>query len=166
MAPHAGRGTADDITALPYRSGVGIMLFNRDGGVFVGQRSDAPGAWQMPQGGIDDGESPRDAALRELEEETGTAKADILAESRDWYAYDLPPELRAHMWGGRFRGQRQKWFAMRFTGRDADINIATKHPEFDEWKWVPVDRLPGLIVGFKRPLYRDLVAEFGHFAAA
>ena len=151
---------------LPYRPGVGVMLFNRAGRVFVGRRLDMPSAaWQMPQGGIDEGETPRAAALRELAEEIGTAKAEFLAESRDWYAYDLPPELRPRLWGGRYRGQRQKWFALRFTGVDADVDLATKHPEFIAWQWAAPESLPGLIVPFKRRLYRDLLAEFGHLAA-
>lgn len=142
-----------------YRPCVGLMLF-RGGLVFVGQRTDASGAWQMPQGGIDDGETPPQAALRELHEEVGTDNAEIVAESRDWHYYDLPPELARKMWGGRFLGQRQKWFALRFLGADADINIATAHPEFSAWKWAPLDDLLDLIVPFKRDVYRTVVAEF------
>jgi len=142
------------------------MLLNAAGLVFVARRIDmSSAAWQMPQGGIDAGESPREAALRELEEEIGTAKAEIIAESSDWLSYDLPPELLDGLWGGRYRGQRQKWFALRFLGADADINIATQTPEFQEWKWVEMAELPRLIVPFKRDLYRRLVAEFGHLAA-
>lgn len=156
-------------THLPrdYRLGVGVMLLNKDGRVFVAKRIDMPGdAWQMPQGGIDEGEDPRKAAFRELEEEIGTAKAKIIAESRDWLTYDLPPELVGKIvWGGRYRGQKQKWFAMRFTGRDSDIDLtAHKHPEFSEWRWAPADTLVDLIVPFKRDLYRQVVAEFGHLA--
>ena len=147
-----------------YRQGVGIMLFNGAGRVFVGRRIDMPAglaAWQMPQGGIDPGETPRQAALRELEEEVGTAKAEILAESRGWLHYDIPAEISGGLWGGRYRGQRQKWFAMRFQGEDADIDpAATEHPEFDAWEWVVPARLPALIVPFKRQLYLDLLAEF------
>lgn len=150
---------------LPYRQGVGVMLFDRRGHVFVAQRIDMrSAAWQMPQGGIDPGETPREAALRELEEEIGTAKAVILGESRDWHRYDLPAELRAKLWGGRYRGQAQKWFALRFTGRDRDINLATKHPEFHTWKWVPIDDVPPLAIEFKRDIYRQLVEEFRPFA--
>jgi putative (di)nucleoside polyphosphate hydrolase len=122
-------------------------------------------AWQMPQGGVDPSETPRQAAMRELEEEIGTTKADILAESRVWLKYDLPVELAGGIWGGRYRGQRQKWFVMRFTGSDADINLATEHPEFDAWQWVAADRLPDLIVSFKRQLYIDILAEFREHCA-
>lgn len=148
-------------SALPYRPCVGIMLLNQRSQVFVAKRIDMPSeAWQMPQGGIDAGESPTTAARRELREEIGTDKAEILAESRDWYDYDLPAELIGKLWGGRFRGQRQKWFVMRFTGSDGDINIATEHPEFLDWKWAELEQLPDLIVPFKRHLYEALVKEF------
>jgi putative (di)nucleoside polyphosphate hydrolase len=148
-----------------YRPAVGIMLLNKAGNVFVGRRIDMPAglaAWQMPQGGIDPGETPRQAAIRELREEVGTDKAEILAKSRAWLHYDLPAEIaRGLSWGGRFRGQRQKWFAMRFTGTDADIDPgATEHPEFDAWEWVAPARLPEMIVPFKRRLYLDVLAEF------
>ena len=152
-----------EVAGLPYRSAVGIMLLNRQGEVFVARRIDMPdlSAWQMPQGGIDDGETPRQAALRELKEEIGTDKAEILAESAGWLRYDLPADLAAGgIWGGRYRGQCQKWFVMRFTGGDADIDLATEHPEFDAWQWVPPQRLPELIVPFKRQLYLDILAEF------
>lgn len=151
--------------ALPYRPCVGIMLLNRRGQAFVARRIDMPSeAWQMPQGGIDENETPRAAALRELREEIGTDKAEILAESRDWHDYDLPDELIGKLWGGRYRGQRQKWFAMRFTGSDSDIDLATEVPEFLDWKWAELDRLPSLIVPFKRRLYENLVAEFAPVA--
>ena len=146
---------------LPYRSGVGIMLFNTRGQVFVGRRLDTSSeAWQMPQGGIDDGESPVEAALRELEEEVGTAAAEIIAESEGWFTYDLPPDLVGRVWKGRYRGQRQKWFALRFIGQDSDINIATAHPEFQAWQWADYDRLVDFIVPFKRDLYRAVIEEF------
>ncbi len=154
------------IQNLPYRPGVGIMLFNDLGRVLVARRIDMVSeAWQMPQGGIDEGESPLDAAFRELEEEIGTAKAELLAEAEEWLNYDLPCDLVPLLWNGRFRGQTQKWFAMRFTGADADIDIETEEPEFLEWKWTEVETLPSLIVPFKRNLYADLVRRFGHLAA-
>ena len=147
---------------LPYRSGVGLMLLNARGQVFVAQRIDMPSsAWQMPQGGIDPGETPRLAALRELREEIGTDKAEIIAESRDWVRYDLPTDLVRKLWGGRYRGQEQKWFVLRFLGTDADIDIATSEPEFSAWRWADLGELPELIVPFKRDLYRRLIAEFG-----
>lgn len=147
----------------PYRAGVGIMLLNRAGLVFVARRVGlADEAWQMPQGGIDLGETPAVAALRELKEEIGTDKAEIVAESRDWLAYDLPEALRERVWGGRYRGQRQKWFLCRFTGEDADIDLRrTAHPEFSAWRWVEPAALPRLIVPFKRALYEAVLAEFG-----
>ena len=146
---------------LPYREGVGMMLLNPAREVFVAKRIDTVSeAWQMPQGGIDAGETPQQAALRELREETGTDKADIVAQSRDWLTYDLPDHLIQKLWGGRYRGQRQKWFALRFTGQDSDINIATEHPEFSEWQWIAMRELPDIIVPFKRDLYRAIVAEF------
>jgi len=153
-----------DPSTLPYRPCVGIMLINKDGHIFVAKRTDTPDAWQMPQGGIDDGESPAQAALRELEEEIGTAKAVILAESSQWLSYDLPPHLVGKVWSGRYRGQTQKWVACRFTGTDADINIETEHPEFDAWQWVPLEKLTALIVPFKRATYELVVAELGHLA--
>jgi putative (di)nucleoside polyphosphate hydrolase len=128
----------------------------------VARRIDMPSeAWQMPQGGIDPGEAPAAAALRELREEIGTDKAEILAESRGWLNYDLPEELIAVLWGGRYRGQSQKWFLARFTGVDQDIDLDTEHPEFLAWRWASVDALPDLIVPFKRQLYLDILAEFG-----
>ena len=146
-----------------YRPAVGIMLLNPAGLAFIGRRIDMPAglaAWQMPQGGIDPGETPHQAAFRELKEEVGTDKAEILAETRGWLHYDLPSDIASRMWSGRWRGQRQKWFLMRFTGEDSDINPATEHPEFDAWEWVEPRRLPELIVPFKRQLYCDLLAEF------
>ena len=151
-----------------YRPAVGIMLLNPAGKVFVARRIDMPRmpAWQMPQGGIDKGENPRQAALRELKEEIGTDKVEILGESRMWLKYDLPAELAGGIWGGRYRGQRQKWFAMRFTGNDTDIDLTTKHPEFDAWKWIQPERLPEVIVPFKRQLYIDILAEFRVYCSA
>ncbi|MFN0046216.1 MAG: RNA pyrophosphohydrolase [Sphingorhabdus sp.] len=151
---------------LPYRPCAGIMLANTEGKIFVGQRIDkAPDidAWQMPQGGIDEGEDPEQAAFRELVEETGISPdvVDVIARSREEYFYDLPEELLGKIWKGRFRGQRQWWFLMRFKGVDSDVNIETEHPEFSRWQWVMPDRLPVLIVPFKRRLYESLVTEFG-----
>jgi putative (di)nucleoside polyphosphate hydrolase len=150
---------------LPYRQCAGIMLANTAGQVFVGQRIDkAPDgdAWQMPQGGIDKGETPRAAALRELTEETGVSAdlVDIIAQSADEHYYDLPPELLGKIWGGKYRGQRQSWFLMRFKGQDSDINIDTVHAEFSQWQWVAPERLPQLIVPFKKRLYEAVLAEF------
>jgi putative (di)nucleoside polyphosphate hydrolase len=151
----------------PYRPGVGIMLLSPRSRVLVAQRLDMPShAWQMPQGGIDEDEEPLAAAWREMREEIGTDKAELVGESRAWLSYDLPPDLADRIWKGRFRGQRQKWFAFRFRGKDRDIDIETKHPEFSAWKWAKMKRLPDLIVPFKRQLYIDLVAEFGHLAEA
>jgi putative (di)nucleoside polyphosphate hydrolase len=145
-----------------YRQCVGIMLVNGLGHVLVARRADMPAtpAWQMPQGGIDWGETPREAALRELEEEIGTRKAEIVAESRGWLAYDFPAEVAGRIWGGRFRGQRQKWFLMRFTGCDADIDLGSRHAEFDAFRWVDAEEVPRLIVAFKRRLYIAVVSEF------
>lgn len=137
------------------------MLLNASKQVFVARRIDTKAeAWQMPQGGIDEGETPEAAALRELKEETGTDKAHIVTQSRNWYTYDLPTELVPVIWDGKYRGQKQKWFVLRFTGTDDDININTPEPEFLEWKWVKGSDVPNLIVPFKRGLYEALVKEF------
>jgi len=154
-----------------YRPNVGIMLIAFDRRVWIGQRTDRdPDAeqagWQMPQGGIDDGETPTEAALRELEEEVGTDQADILRESGQWLAYDLPLALAKSLWKGRFRGQAQKWVAMRFTGQDSDIDIATRHPEFRAWRWAQASELPALIVPFKRDVYRAVLTEFADLVEA
>jgi len=151
---------------LPYRPCAGVMLVNDAGEVFVARRIDTPGdAWQMPQGGIDTGEDPRAAALRELHEEIGTDKAEIVAETAGWLDYDLPDHLIGKVWKGKYRGQTQKWFLMRFTGTDADIDIETEHPEFDAWKWAPLHDVPRLIVPFKRDIYEKVVAEFAPVVA-
>jgi putative (di)nucleoside polyphosphate hydrolase len=152
-----------DHASLPYRPCVGVVLANREGLIFAGERIDWHGAWQMPQGGIDEGESPRDAALRELHEETGVAPSlvTIEAETSGWVRYDLPPELLGKAWKGRYRGQEQKWFLFRFHGTDADIDIATEHPEFSSWRWLPSSDLLALIVPFKRAVYAQVLAELG-----
>jgi putative (di)nucleoside polyphosphate hydrolase len=142
-----------------YRPNVGIMLLNAQGQVFVGRRHDTPDAWQMPQGGIDEGETPAEAVLRELREEVGTTKAEIIFAIDGWIAYDLPPEIAAKSWGGRWKGQAQQWFVLRFTGEDTDIDIDTEHPEFSAWRWVERHELPQLIIGFKRPVYEALLIE-------
>ena len=153
---------------LPYRPCVGVLLINRAGLVFVAKRIDTRAdAWQMPQGGIDKGEEPRDAALRELREETAVKHATILAESRGWYRYDLPAEIARSIWKGRYRGQEQKWFAMRFLGQDDEIDIDGQDghkPEFEAWRWVEIEALPELIVPFKRDVYAGLVKEFRSLA--
>jgi len=156
--------TPDEIAQLPYRPCVGVMLANPDGHVFVGQRIDRDtSAWQMPQGGIDAGEAPREAALRELREETGLTPdlVRIEAETSEWVPYELPHDLVPRIWKGRFRGQEQKWFLMRFLGRDTDVNIATEHPEFSEWRWMDPADLVANIVPFKRAVYEQVLAEFG-----
>jgi putative (di)nucleoside polyphosphate hydrolase len=167
--------TSKDARPLPYRPCVGVALFNRDGLVFVGRRRAEAGpehvagsyAWQMPQGGIDAGEEPLVAAKRELFEETNVRSATLLAEAPDWYAYDLPRDVTGRAWRGRYGGQTQKWFAFRFEGDDSEIDIACPaghKPEFDEWRWERLERLPELIIPFKRPVYEKVVAAFAHLA--
>lgn len=155
--------TPEQAAALPYRSNAGIVLVNAAGLVFAGQRIDSDSdAWQMPQGGIDKGETPRDAALRELTEETGVS-ADLVtieAETDGWITYELPLDLLHKLWKGRYRGQQQKWFLMRFSGRDDQVNIALDHAEFSQWKWMAPDELLGKIVPFKREVYTAVFKEF------
>jgi putative (di)nucleoside polyphosphate hydrolase len=162
---------------LPYRPCVGTMVFNGEGRVFVGRRTSGPEqldadiqhSWQMPQGGIDPGEDPLRAALRELREETNITSVTLLGESRDWFTYDLPPALIGKAWGGRFRGQRQKWYALRFTGSDAEIDVAHPfgdHAEFVAWRWAALAELPDLVIPFKRQVYTAIVAEFTNLARA
>jgi putative (di)nucleoside polyphosphate hydrolase len=156
---------------LPYRPNVGAVLFNRDGLVLVARRADmpnaegAPGGWQLPQGGMDEGEDPAVAVFRELEEEVGTRNAEILAEHPDWLAYDLPAHLIGVALGGKWRGQKQKWFALRFLGSDSEIRLdLDPHPEFDAWRWAPLADLPALAVDFKRPIYEVLARDFARFS--
>ena len=156
---------------LPYRPNVGAVVFNRAGLVLVARRADLPnaeapaGGWQLPQGGIDEGEDPRGAILRELAEEIGTTRAEVIGEHDAWLTYDLPPELIGVALHGRYRGQRQRWFALRFTGEDTDIRLdLDPHPEFDAWRWVELAALPELAVPFKRPIYEILTASFARFA--
>jgi len=157
---------------LPYRLCVGTMVLNRQGRVFVGRRFAGPEhvdvdhPWQMPQGGVDRGEDLYPAALRELAEETNITSVKLLVEAPEWFTYDLPPELVRHAWGGRYRGQKQKWYALRFTGKDTEINVAHPagghEPEFSAWRWVPMRELPELIIPFKRNVYEQVVAAFAH----
>lgn len=158
--------------SLPYRPNVGAVLFNPQGLVLVARRADMPnaegaaGGWQLPQGGMDEGEDPAVAVFRELEEEVGTAHAEILAEHPEWLTYDLPPELLGKALGGKWRGQKQKWFALRFLGVDADIRLdLDPHPEFDAWRWAPLAELPSMAVPFKRAIYDRLAVDFARFAA-
>lgn len=161
-----------DSPDLPYRPCVGVMLLNTEGLVFVGRRTERKGAsegegqwWQMPQGGIDEGEVAEDAARRELWEETGVREAAFLAQTEDWLLYDLPPELVGVAWKGRYRGQKQMWFAARFEGREQDIDLKPRpdhKAEFDAWRWVPMADLPALVVPFKRTVYTAVVDAFGH----
>lgn len=159
--------TTIDPDSLPYRPCAGICLINSDGLIFAGRRIDGGEArghlWQMPQGGIDEGEAPGVAALREMEEEIGTRKASLLAEAPDWIPYDLPPELLGKVWKGKYRGQKQKWFAFRFEGVDADISIETQHPEFSTWAWMTAEDLLAETVPFKRDVYTRVFDEFAAF---
>ncbi|KHQ53553.1 RNA pyrophosphohydrolase [Mameliella alba] len=156
--------TPEDIAALPYRRNVGVMLVNAQGHAFVGQRIDSEvPAWQMPQGGIDKGEDPRDAALRELEEETGVSRdlVTVEAETEGWIAYDLPHDIVPRIWKGRYKGQEQKWFLLRFHGTDDQVRLdADDHQEFSEWCWLPADEVVEQIVPFKRPVYAQVIAAF------
>lgn len=156
-----------DPDSLPYRPCAGILLLNTQGLVFSGRRLDGGetrgNLWQMPQGGIDEGEAPDAAAWREMEEEIGTRKATLLGEVEDWINYDLPLELLGKVWKGRYRGQKQKWFAFRFEGVDGDINIETEHPEFSEWQWMPASDLMSETVPFKRDVYTRVFEEFSEF---
>ena len=159
---------------LPYRACVGLMVLNRAGDAFIGRRRngpehvDATHAWQMPQGGVDPDEDPWQAALRELYEETNVRSVERLGETRDWLTYDIPREIIGQAWKGKYRGQRQKWYALRFVGDESEIDVA--HPaggheaEFTAWRWEPMANLPALIIPFKRKVYEQVVAEFSRFA--
>ncbi len=158
---------------LPYRPCVGIMLLNSSNKVWIGRRAmkrsvqqDEPGSWQMPQGGIDKGEDPLPAALRELEEETGISDVEVIGQTEDWLTYDLPEHLVGKALKGKYRGQKQKWFAMRYLGSDSAIDLSkAEDDEFDDWRWEDAAELPGLIVEFKRPVYEQVVERFAHLTA-
>jgi len=163
--------SAEAKRALPLRPNVGAVLFNSAGKIFVARRADlpnaegAPGGWQLPQGGMDRGEDPATAVFRELKEEIGTDRAEIIGEHPEWLSYDLPEQLIGRALGGKWRGQTQRWFALRFLGTDADIRLdLDPHPEFDAWRWTDLAELPSLAVGFKRPIYDILAVSFARFA--
>mgnify|MGYP006251625937 FL=1 len=148
---------------LPYRKGVGMMVFNDKKKIFVGKRIDNQTAWQMPQGGVDDNEDYETAARRELYEETGIQSIRIIQKSKEEYTYELPQYLLGKIWKGKYVGQKQNWFLIKFLGPDSEINLKQKHPEFNQWKWVDISELPQLIVPFKRNLYLSVIQEFGKF---
>ena len=149
---------------LPYRLGVGLVIFQSDKKIFTGRRLDNTSAWQMPQGGMDENEVPLETAYREMFEETGISKdkVSLVSITKKWYRYDLPSEIQSRFWGGKYRGQSQKWFLFKFTGEDTDINISTKMPEFCEWRWSSIDDLIEKIVPFKMELYKKVLEEFKH----
>jgi putative (di)nucleoside polyphosphate hydrolase len=158
-----------DKASLSYRPAAGVMLLNREGKVFVAQRLDSTlEAWQMPQGGLDEGEDPQACALRELEEETGIRPehVEIIARTDGELTYDLPDDLVGKLWKGKWRGQRQTWYLCRFTGTDADVNIETADPEFRAWKWAEPSELPAMIVPFKRKLYEDVLTAFSQWLSS
>ena len=149
---------------LPYRLGVGLVIFQSDKKIFTGRRLDNTSAWQMPQGGMDENEVPLETAYREMFEETGISKdkVSLVGITKKWYRYDLPSEIQSRFWGGKYRGQSQKWFLFKFIGEDTDINISTKMPEFCEWRWSSIDDLIEKIVPFKMELYQKVLKEFKH----
>tara|TARA_B100001559_G_C16390684_1_gene571033 strand:- start:589 stop:1056 length:468 start_codon:yes stop_codon:yes gene_type:complete len=152
------------VSVLPMRQGVGIIILNKDNKVFVGKRKDNPiDKWQMPQGGIDANETPFIAMKRELKEETSITKIEVLKEIENWLEYELPPNLLGRVWKGKYRGQKQKWFIVKFMGNDNEINIKTKHPEFIEWKWIDYNLLTDVIVDFKKDVYQKLKIELKDF---
>ena len=149
-----------DKVILPLRTGVGAIVLNKSNKVFVGKRKDNPGKdWQMPQGGVNEGENYIGAMKRELFEETSIKSIEILKEINEWTEYELPNYLLGKIWKGKYRGQKQKWFVVRFLGMEEEINLNTNHPEFIEWKWIEVEKLPGVIVHFKKKLYEKLLPE-------
>lgn len=154
------------VPPLDYRPCIGILLLNKNGDIFVGERIDAPGAWQMPQGGINAGETPLEAGVRELKEETGITNATFLAISDEWRCYDLPIKLSRKIWQGRYKGQTQLWIALRFTGNDSDIILPSQNPEFINWKWTNTQTLIAEIVEFKREVYREVLEEFALFTGS
>ena len=149
---------------LPYRLGVGLVIFRADKKIFTGRRLDNTSAWQMPQGGMDENEVPLETAYREMFEETGISedKVSLAGATKKWYRYDLPSEIQSRFWNGKYRGQSQKWFLFEFIGEDTDINISTKNPEFCEWRWSSIDDLVEKIVPFKMELYKKVLKEFKH----
>lgn len=160
MALHSDKDSSED---LPFRHGVGMMIINKQRHIFVGKRVESKfEAWQMPQGGILTGETPSRAVFREMKEEIGSDAGNIIAETKKWYSYNIPDFLISKLWSGQFKGQKQKWFLVEFTGSDSDINVDTETPEFREWRWVPVDEILDIIVPFKKRLYSAVLKEFEH----
>ena len=163
--PHHPPRTSSKNREDAYRPGVGIVLFNKDGHVLIAERIDNPGGWQLPQGGIDAGEEPEIAVFREMEEEIGTRNAQIIGAMEEWITYDFPLPLAQKLWNGRYRGQKQKWIALKFLGQDSDIRLETHtHPEFSRWKWMPLNNLLDYVVPFKRAVYERVIKEFRHYA--
>jgi len=162
LRPHQKRTViiVEERSTKEYRAGVGMMVLNAHNQVLLCRRATIPIGWQMPQGGINEGEEPRTAALRELKEEIGTSNVDILKEAKDWRHYDLPADLARQSWDGRYAGQRHKWYLMRFRGHDAEIDLISKHPEFDAWMWALPDHVPNLVVAFKQAMYMSVLQEF------
>ena len=157
----------NDNISLPFRPGVGMMIVNKNNKIFVAKRLHSKSnGWQMPQGGIDLGETPSVAALREMKEEIGSDNGEIIAESKHWYSYRIPEFLVPRLWGGQFCGQRQKWFLIRFLGNDSEINLETEHQEFEDWKWIDVQQLLDDVIPFKIVLYQRIIKDFSPFLNA